>query len=85
MPPPTKPQIHTVADLYRGGWNMLLICKCGRHVSKTPYALSGQIMGGDGRVDIAAMEAVTIEDLLARVKCSSCGGREVTWTPMRRG
>jgi ribosomal protein L44E len=77
------PQFVTLADLYRKNCNLWMQCKgCGRVNTLTVWRLMGRTFVPNQTVP--EMEDTTIASVLARVKCSSCGGREVEWTPMRR-
>lgn len=72
----------TLADLYRDRANLLVTCKgCGRINTLMTYVLAGSV-GVPGAYS-EAMETMLIADVVARLRCSSCGGRAVEWTAVR--
>jgi hypothetical protein len=76
-------RIATAADLVAENCNLWLQCRgCGRVNTLTPHALAGRVFApGEVRPELAAL---SIDAILNRLRCSSCGGRVADWTPMRR-
>lgn len=75
-------RFETLADLHRAGGRLWTACKqCGHIARPTAVTLTGGAGGGFARPDLVtpAME-VSIESVAARLKCSSCGARDVEWT-----
>lgn len=73
----------TIADLIAENCNLWLRCRgCGRVNTLTPHALAGRVYAPSEAVP--EMAALTIAGVIARLRCSGCGGREAEWTPMRR-
>lgn len=71
----------TLADLHRAGANLHLTCKgCGHINTMMTWVLAGR-QGVAGQYN-ESMETKAIADVVARMKCSSCGSREISWTPM---
>lgn len=81
-----KRRFVTLADLHREGAMLWMQCRsCGRINSLTPHTLTGG-KGGFARPDLVTPEMeVTLADTAAKLKCSSCGGRDIETTVKCRG
>lgn len=72
----------TLADLHRDRCNLMVTCtSCGRINTLMTWVLAGRVGAPGGYSE--AMETMTIADVIARMRCSSCGSREIEWTPVR--
>lgn len=72
----------TLADLHRDRCNLLVTCQgCGRINTLQTWVLAGSVGQPGGYCE--AMETLTIADVVARLRCSSCRAREIEWTPVR--
>lgn len=72
----------TLGDLHRERCNVWVQCRSCQHISTImTWALNGSI-GVAGSYH-ESMEMKRVTDVVARMVCSSCGGRDIEWTPMR--
>ncbi|MEJ5976987.1 hypothetical protein WG901_10105 [Novosphingobium sp. PS1R-30] len=74
----------TLADLHRLNCNLWAQCLgCNKINTLMTSVLAGRIGNPGGYHE--GMEKITIGDVLARMKCSSFGGRDFDWRAMKRG
>lgn len=71
----------TLADLWRANADIMVECECGRFKKLQAHQLST----ADWSSTMAPiMEAEPIEPAVAKLKCSECGGRVKSWSPVVR-
>ena len=77
------PRFETLADLQAERCLLLIRCKgCNKYVDRTVHQLTGKPWGPDlPPGDLTE----TIASVVARLRCSNCGGNDVETWPQRTG
>lgn len=78
-------RFETVADLHREGCSLTIICKRCRRGSSWDADLVMRRYFRDAPYTPADMAALPIAEVIAKVKCRQCGGKQAEWFPQKRG